>query len=56
MVEIPSERIPAVTAFLVASSGVAFFSIGAAFWAILVGLAVLKLLNLTKPGFRANRV
>ena len=56
MVEIPSERIPAVTAFLVASSGLAFFSIGAAFWAILVGLGVLQLLNLARPNFRANRV
>ena len=49
MVEIPSERIPAVAAFLVASSGVAFFSVGAAFWAILVGLAVMQLLKLKRP-------
>lgn len=49
MVEIPSERIAAVSAFLVASSGVVFFSIGAAFWAILTGLIVMQLLKLKRP-------
>jgi len=52
MVEQPTERIPAVIAFLVASSGVMFFSVGAAFWAILLGLLVLQLLKLKKPLFR----
>jgi len=49
MVETPSERIAAVSAFLVASSGVIFFSIGAAFWAILTGLLVMQLLKLKRP-------
>ena len=49
MVETPSERLPAVITFLVASSGLAFFSVGAAFWAILVGLLVIQLLKLKKP-------
>ena len=52
MVETASERLPAVITFLIASSGVAFFSVGAAFWAILAGLAVIQLLKLKKP-FRA---
>jgi benzoate membrane transport protein len=33
-------RVPAVVAFLVASSGFAAFSIGSAFWALLMGVAV----------------
>jgi benzoate membrane transport protein len=49
MVEVAEERIPAVTAFLVASSSVVFFSVGAAFWAILAGIIVLWLLKLKKP-------
>jgi len=49
MVENASERLPAVITFLIASSGVAFFSVGAAFWAILVGLIVIQLLKLKKP-------
>lgn len=49
MVETASERLPAVITFLIASSGVAFFSVGAAFWAILAGLAVIQLLKLKKP-------
>jgi benzoate membrane transport protein len=49
MVENASERLPAVITFLIASSGVAFFSVGAAFWAILVGLVVIQLLKLKKP-------
>ena len=52
MVETASERLPAVITFLIASSGAAFFSVGAAFWAILAGLAVIQLLKLKKP-FRA---
>jgi benzoate membrane transport protein len=52
MVETASERLPAVITFLIASSGIAFFSVGAAFWAILAGLAVIQLLKLKKP-FRA---
>jgi len=49
MVETASERLPAVITFLVASSGIAFFTVGAAFWAILAGLAVIQLLKLKKP-------
>ena len=49
MVETASERLPAVITFLIASSGIAFFSVGAAFWAILAGLAVIQLLKLKKP-------
>ncbi len=49
MVENVSERLPAVITFLIASSGIAFFSVGAAFWAILVGLLVIQLLKLKKP-------
>jgi benzoate membrane transport protein len=49
MVETVSERLPAVITFLIASSGIAFFSVGAAFWAILAGLAVIQLLKLKKP-------
>ncbi|MEY4320710.1 MAG: hypothetical protein RLZZ471_651 [Actinomycetota bacterium] len=40
IVEDPSMRVPAVLAFLVASSGFAAFSIGSAFWALLMGVAV----------------
>jgi benzoate membrane transport protein len=49
MVEKASERLPAVITFLIASSGIAFFSVGAAFWAILIGLLVIQLLKLKKP-------
>ena len=34
------ERIPAVVTFLVAASGLTAWGIGAAFWALLAGLAV----------------
>ena len=51
MTENAEQRIPAVITFLVASSAVTFFSVGAAFWAILTGLAVLGLLKLSKPKF-----
>ena len=49
MVEKTDERLPAVITFLVASSGIAFFQVGAAFWAILVGLLVIQLLRLRRP-------
>lgn len=49
MVEKVEERLPAVITFLIASSGIAFFQVGAAFWAILVGLLVIQLLKLRKP-------
>lgn len=40
IVEDAALRLPAVVAFLVASSGFAVFSIGSAFWALLMGVAV----------------
>lgn len=40
IVEDAALRLPAVVAFLVASSGFAAFSIGSAFWALLMGVAV----------------
>jgi benzoate membrane transport protein len=49
MVEKVEERLPAVITFLIASSGIAFFQVGAAFWAILVGLLVIQLLKLRRP-------
>jgi benzoate membrane transport protein len=49
MVEKVDERLPAVITFLIASSGIAFFQVGAAFWAILVGLLVIQLLKLRRP-------
>jgi benzoate membrane transport protein len=49
MLETAEQRLPAVITFLVASSGVAFFSVGAAFWAILLGLALIALLKLRNP-------
>jgi benzoate membrane transport protein len=49
MVENASERLPAVITFLIASSGIAFFSVGAAFWAILAGLLVIQILKLKNP-------
>ena len=51
MTENTAQRIPAVITFLVASSAVTFFSVGAAFWAIVTGLLVLGLLKLPKPKF-----
>ena len=51
MTENAEQRIPAVITFLVASSAVTFFSVGAAFWAIVTGLAILGLLKLSKPKF-----
>ena len=45
MVEAPSLRLPAVITFLVGASGVVFFGIGSAFWALIAGLLVMVLLN-----------
>jgi benzoate membrane transport protein len=50
IVEEPKLRLPAVIAFLVASSGMALFSIGPAFWALTAGVLVWRWLE-----FRANR-
>lgn len=54
MVESSSLRLPAVITFLVGASGVVFFGIGSAFWALIAGLLVMVLLNgfkgLTKSG------
>jgi benzoate membrane transport protein len=49
MLETADQRLPAVITFLVASSGVSFFSVGAAFWAILLGLALIALLKQRNP-------
>lgn len=49
MVKKVEERLPAVITFLIASSGIAFFQVGAAFWAILVGLLVIQLLKRRRP-------
>lgn len=51
MVEEDKLKLPAVIAFLVASSGMAFASIGSAFWALLAGVVVWQWMS-----FRANRV
>jgi benzoate membrane transport protein len=51
IVEDAAMRVPAVIAFLVASSGFTAFSIGSAFWALLMGVAVWLWLRA-----RANRV
>jgi benzoate membrane transport protein len=51
IVEDVSMRVPAVIAFLVASSGFTAYSIGSAFWALLMGVAVWLWLS-----SRANRV
>jgi benzoate membrane transport protein len=40
IVEEPHLRLPAVIAFLVASSGFTAYSIGPAFWALLAGVLV----------------
>lgn len=45
MVDAPSLRLPAVITFLVGASGVVFFGIGSAFWALIAGLLVMLLLN-----------
>ncbi|MDQ4213436.1 benzoate/H(+) symporter BenE family transporter [Microbacterium capsulatum] len=41
----PGERTPAVVTFLVAGSGVAFWGVSAAFWALLAGLLVRAVLH-----------
>jgi benzoate membrane transport protein len=47
----PGERMPAVITFLVAASGVAIAGVGAAFWALVAGLAVRSILHLgRRPG------
>ena len=46
MVEVPEHRMPAIITFLVGASGIALFSIGAAFWALVAGLIVLAWLRL----------
>jgi len=45
MVEVPEHRMPAIITFLVGASGIALFSIGAAFWALMAGLLVLAWLR-----------
>jgi len=42
----PGERTPAVVTFLVAASGMAFWGVSAAFWALLAGLLVRAVLHL----------
>ncbi|MGO4681376.1 benzoate/H(+) symporter BenE family transporter [Microbacterium sp. 2MCAF23] len=42
----PGERTPAVVTFLVAASGMAFWGVSAAFWALLAGLLVRGVLHL----------
>ena len=46
IVEVPDQRLGAVIAFLVGSSGVSFFGIGSAFWALLAGILVWQALTL----------
>ncbi|MDB5511175.1 MAG: benzoate transporter, partial [Enterovirga sp.] len=43
------ERVPAVVTFVVAASGVSFFGVGAAFWGLLAGGAMLGLARLKLP-------
>ena len=45
IVEVPDQRLGAVIAFLVGSSGVSFFGIGSAFWALLAGILVWQALT-----------
>ncbi len=51
MVEQPTLRLPAVITFLVGASGVVFFGIGSAFWALIAGLLVMFFLN----GFKRTK-
>ncbi|MFJ4167047.1 benzoate/H(+) symporter BenE family transporter [Microbacterium sp. NPDC089698] len=44
----PGERTPAVVTFLVAASGMAFWGVSAAFWALLAGLLVRAVLHLAR--------
>ncbi len=46
----PRERVPAVTCLVVAASGVTVLGIGAAFWALVVGLVVRAVLSPSAPG------
>jgi benzoate membrane transport protein len=39
------ERVPAVVTFVVAASGISYFGIGAAFWGLIAGVALLALLH-----------
>ncbi|MEY3999806.1 MAG: hypothetical protein RLZZ626_161 [Actinomycetota bacterium] len=45
IVEVPDQRLAAVIAFLVASSGVSFFGVGSAFWALMAGILVWQVLE-----------
>jgi benzoate membrane transport protein len=47
MVEEDKLKLPAVIAFLVASSGIALFSVGSAFWALLAGVVVWQAMSLS---------
>ncbi len=49
-----SERIAAIATFATTVSGVAFFGIGAAFWGLLTGLAVLSLDSLKNSAFKTS--
>lgn len=48
-----SERIAAMAAFATTASGMALFGIGAAFWGLLVGIAILALENMKKSVFKS---
>ena len=51
----PGERVPAVTAFVTAASGVVVAGVSAAFWALVAGLVVRSVLRLQwPPGARAG--
>lgn len=43
-----SERIPALITFLITASGIVLFDIGSAFWALVIGLATLKVLQVKR--------
>jgi benzoate membrane transport protein len=44
-----TERLPAMATFLTASSGLVLFSVGAAFWGLVVGCAMLAFFQFRKP-------
>jgi benzoate membrane transport protein len=44
------ERLPAIVTFVTSASGVAFFGIGAAFWGLVAGGALLALARLRRQG------
>ena len=54
MVESDELKLPAVIAFLVASSGMAVFSVGSAFWALLAGVIVWQAMSLRKLSPKAK--